>query len=71
MIRRLSLHVRLLIVAALTGIAALAFASLAIGHVLERFVVSGLHDKLDTQAAVLARAVGRDVEVDVRHRAGA
>ncbi|HEX8642953.1 MAG TPA: HAMP domain-containing sensor histidine kinase [Allosphingosinicella sp.] len=64
MIGRLSLHARLLIVAALTGLAALAFAFFAIGHVLEGFVLRALDDKLDTQAAVLARAVEPDGRLD-------
>ncbi len=64
MIRRLSLHARLLIVAAVTGIAALAFAFIAIGHVLEGFVLSGVHDKLMTQSAILQRALTPEGRID-------
>lgn len=60
MIRRFSLHARLLFVAAVTGIGALTFAFFAISHVFEGFVLRGLDNKLDTQVAVLASALGPD-----------
>ncbi|HEX8446601.1 MAG TPA: HAMP domain-containing sensor histidine kinase [Sphingomonas sp.] len=59
-----SLVGRLLAISALSTLAALLFAAFAIGHVLERFVMSGLDQRLDAQVAVLARAVGPDGRVD-------
>jgi signal transduction histidine kinase len=59
-----SLFGRLLAVALVTTIAALAFAAVMIGHVLERFVTRGLDQQLDAQVAVLARAVGPDGKLD-------
>ena len=59
-----SLRGRLLLVAALSTIGALLFAAFAIGHVLERFVMRGLDDRLDAQVMVLARAVGPDGSLD-------
>lgn len=59
-----SLFGRLLGIAALTTLAVLAFAGLAIGHVLERFVTRGLDQQLDAQVEVLARAVRRDGSLD-------
>ncbi|WP_157216934.1 sensor histidine kinase [Flavisphingomonas formosensis] len=61
---RLSLHARLFLVAALTSLAALAFATFAIGHVLERFVVRGLDQILDAQIHVIDRAVRPDGTID-------
>lgn len=55
-----SLFGRLLGIATLTTIAALAFAAFSIGHVLERFVIRGLDQQLDAQATMLARAVRPD-----------
>ncbi|TXC71838.1 HAMP domain-containing histidine kinase [Sphingomonas ginsenosidivorax] len=52
-----SLFGRLLAVATLATLAALLLASVAIGHVLERFVMRGFDDRLDAQTMVLARAV--------------
>lgn len=52
-----SLFGRLLAVATLATLAALLLASVAIGHVLERFVMRGFDDRLDAQTTVLARAV--------------
>jgi signal transduction histidine kinase len=52
-----SIFGRLLAVSALAILAALAFASIAIGSVLERFVMRGFDDRLDAQVALLARAV--------------
>lgn len=52
-----SIFGRLLAVAVLAIIGALAFASIAIGHVLERFVMRGFDERLDAQVEVLARAV--------------
>lgn len=59
-----SLFGRLLAIAAVTTIAALAFAGFAIGHVLERFVMRGLDQQLDAQVMVLARAVRPDGTLD-------
>ncbi len=59
-----SLFGRLLGIAALTTIAALAFAAFAIGHVLERFVIHGLDQQLDAQIGVLAKAVRPDGTLD-------
>ncbi|QJU59339.1 HAMP domain-containing histidine kinase [Sphingomonas sp. AP4-R1] len=59
-----SLFGRLLAVATLTTIAALAFAAVSIGHVLERFVTRGLDQQLDTQVAILARAIEPDGRLD-------
>lgn len=64
MIARLSLHARLLLIAFITGIAALAFASLAIGSVLEDFVRRGVDEKLDTQIEVLQRAIRPDGQLE-------
>jgi signal transduction histidine kinase len=57
MMRRLSLHARLIAIAAITSVAALAFAAVSIGHVLERFVVHGLDRTLDVQIEALSGAV--------------
>lgn len=62
--RPLSLHVRLLLIAAISGLAALAVASVAIGGVLERFVIRGLDERLDAQVGVLLRAVRPDGRLD-------
>jgi len=59
-----SLSGRLLATAAVTILIALALAAAAIGHVLERFVMSGLDDRLDAQIAIVARAVGPDGTLD-------
>ena len=59
-----SLFGRLLAIAAATTAAALLFAAFAIGHVLERFVMRGLDDRLDAQIAVLARATRDDGTLD-------
>jgi signal transduction histidine kinase len=53
-----------LAIAALSTIAALLFAGFAISHVLERFVMRGLDDRLDAQVQVLARAVRPDGTLD-------
>jgi signal transduction histidine kinase len=66
MIPRLSLHARLIAIAALTSIAALAFAAFSIGHVLERFVVRGLNHTLETQIEVLAEAIDAHDRLDPR-----
>ena len=47
---------RLLGIATLTTMAALAFAAVSIGHVLERFVIRGLDQQLDAEVAMLVRA---------------
>ncbi|WAJ27820.1 sensor histidine kinase [Antarcticirhabdus aurantiaca] len=59
-----SLFGRMLGLAALTTLAALVFAALAIGQVLERFVVDGLDRRLDAQITVLARALRPDGSLD-------
>jgi len=59
-----SLSGRLLAISALTSIVALAFAAVAIGYVLERFVIHGLDQQLDAQVAMLARAVRDDATLD-------
>ena len=59
-----SLTGRLMVTAAIAITIALLGAALAIGHVLERFVMHGLDDRLDAQIAVVARAVGPDGSLD-------
>lgn len=59
-----SLYGRLLVTALLATLAALAFAALAIGAVLDRFVMRGLDDRLDAQIAVLAQAVRPSGAID-------
>ena len=53
----MSLHVRLLVVAAVTSLAALLFAFFSIGQVMEDLVRRGVDEKLDTQIEALASAV--------------
>jgi signal transduction histidine kinase len=60
-----SLTGRLTVTAAVAIAAALALASITIGHVLERFVVHGLDERLDAQISVLARAICPDGDLDV------
>ncbi len=52
-----SLYGRLLATALVATLAALVFAGVTIGAVLDRFVMRGLDDRLDGQIAVLAQAV--------------
>ena len=59
-----SLFGRLLAIGGLSTLVALLLASLAIGHVLERFVMRGFDDRLDAQLIVLARAVRPDGSLD-------
>ena len=59
-----SLYGRLLVTALLATLAALAFAAITIGAVLDRFVMRGLDDRLDAQIAVLAQAVRPDGQID-------
>ena len=59
-----SLRGRLLLIAAASTLAALLFAGFAIGHVLERVVMRGLDERLDTQVRILARAVRPDGTLD-------
>lgn len=59
-----SLRGRLMALSAVATLAALVFAGLAIGAVLERFVMQGLDQRLDGQIALLARAIGPDGQVD-------
>jgi signal transduction histidine kinase len=51
---------RLLVTAAAAIMLALLFASFAISHVLERFVMHGLDERLDAQIAIVARAIDAD-----------
>jgi signal transduction histidine kinase len=59
-----SLFGRLLGIATLTTVAALAFAAFTIGHVLERFVIRGLDQQLDAEVGMLTRAVRPDGTLD-------
>lgn len=56
---------RLLALSALTIAAALAFATISIGHVLERFVMRGFDQQLDAEAHMLAGAVRPDGRLDM------
>jgi signal transduction histidine kinase len=59
-----SLFGRLFMSAGLFITIALVVAGLSIGQVLERFVMHGLDDRLDTQITLLARAVRADGTID-------
>jgi signal transduction histidine kinase len=59
-----SLTGRLLVTAGIAIVVALFCSALAIGHVLERFVMHGLDERLDAQIAVLARSVKPDGTID-------
>ncbi|MDB5704182.1 MAG: histidine kinase [Sphingomonas bacterium] len=59
-----SLYGRLLLASIVATLAALALAAVAIGAVLERFVMQGLDQRLDAQIAVLAAAVKPDGTID-------
>lgn len=59
-----SLFGRMLAISAISTLLALIFAGVTIGHVLERFVMHGLDDRLDAQVSVLARAVRPDATLD-------
>lgn len=59
-----SLTGRLLVTAGVAIAVALFFAAIAIGHVLERFVMHGLDDRLDAQISVVARSVKADGTID-------
>ncbi|WP_239025919.1 sensor histidine kinase [Sphingomonas paeninsulae] len=59
-----SLSGRLLVTAAVTIVVALVLASLAIGHILERFVMNGLDERLDAQITLVSRAIGPDGTLD-------
>lgn len=59
-----SLYGRLVLLSAVATLAALAFAAVAIGTILERFVTAGLDDRLDAQIALLATAVHPDGSID-------
>lgn len=59
-----SLFGRMLAISAISTVLALIFAGLTISHVLERFVMHGLDDRLDAQVSVLARAVRPDATLD-------
>ncbi len=60
MLKRLSLHARLLLIAGMTGFAALLFAGFAIGNILQNMVRHNLSEKLNMQIQVLERAVSED-----------
>lgn len=62
--RRWSLHARLLLIATVSGLVALLLATVAVGQVLERFVLGGLDATLDTQIAVLRHALSPDGRLD-------
>ena len=59
-----SLFGRLLGISVLTTLAALLFAGVSIGGVLERFVMRGLDAQLDAQVLILARAIRPDGTLD-------
>jgi signal transduction histidine kinase len=59
-----SLFGRLLGIAVVTTLAALAFAGVSIGNVLERFVVRGMDQQLDAEVAMLTRALRDDGTLD-------
>jgi signal transduction histidine kinase len=59
-----SLFGRLLAIALVATAAALLFAGVTIGHVLERFVMRGMDDRLDAQIAVLSQAIRPDGTLD-------
>ncbi|WP_457348747.1 ATP-binding protein [Sphingomonas sp. UYP23] len=59
-----SLYGRLLVTALVATLAALAFAAVTIGAVLDRFVMHGLDERLDAQIAVLEQAVRPDGTID-------
>ena len=63
-----SLTGRLVVTAVAAIVAALILAAFAIGHVLERFVMRGLDDRLDAQIALVANAVRTDGSFDDRSR---
>lgn len=54
----------MLAISAISTVLALIFAGMTISHVLERFVMHGLDDRLDAQVSVLARAVRPDATLD-------
>jgi len=59
-----SLRGRLLFIAALATGAALVVAALAIGHVLERFVIAGIDQRLDASLGLMASTVRGDGTID-------
>ncbi|RZM05312.1 MAG: sensor histidine kinase, partial [Sphingomonas sp.] len=59
-----SLFGRLLLLSGAATLVALVIAGFAIGQVLEREVMRGLDERLDTQVALLARAVRPDGTLD-------
>lgn len=54
----------MLAISAISTLLALLFAAFTISHVLERFVMHGLDDRLDAQIAVLAREIRPDGSFD-------
>ena len=59
-----SLSGRLLVTASLALLVALAVAGFGIAHMLERFVIHGLDERLDAQIMVVSRAVRPDGTID-------
>lgn len=59
-----SLFGRLAILSGIATLAALAFAAFSIGHVLERFVMQGMDQRLDAQIGLVARAVDGEGRFD-------
>jgi len=59
-----SLSRRLLATASIALVVALAVAAFGIAHLLERFVMHGLDERLDAQIAVVTRAVRQDGTLD-------
>ncbi len=64
LVRHWSLRTRMLIMAAITTIVALAIAGWATANILERFVTQSLDQRLDAQLAVMASAVRNDGSID-------
>jgi len=59
-----SLHARLLVLSALASTAALGVAGFTVASVLERFVIEGLDERLDSQLTLLASVVAADGRID-------
>lgn len=61
-----SLHMRMLLLSGMTTLLALLVAGWAITGVLERFVIGGLDQRLDSEIALMASAVGKDGRIDMQ-----
>ncbi len=59
-----SIYGRMLLLSALATAAALVIAALAIGQVLERFVISGIDDRLETSITLMRSTIGPDGKAD-------